>query len=28
LHHAKAAREEYATACKLNEAFCKFMPAD
>jgi choline-sulfatase len=28
LHHAKAAREEYATACKLDEAFCKFVPAN
>jgi Flp pilus assembly protein TadD len=28
LHHTKAAREEYATACKLDEAFCKFAPAN
>jgi choline-sulfatase len=28
LHHAKAAREEYATACKLDGAFCKFVPAN
>src|SRR5260221_13826619 len=27
LHHAKAAHEEYATACKLDQAFCKFVPA-
>ncbi len=27
LHHAKAAHEEYAAACKLDEAFCKFVPA-
>jgi arylsulfatase A-like enzyme/Flp pilus assembly protein TadD len=28
LHHAKAAHEEYATACKLDTTFCKFVPAD
>jgi choline-sulfatase len=28
LHHVKAAREEYATACKLDENFCKFVPAN
>jgi Flp pilus assembly protein TadD len=28
LHQAKAAHEEYAAACKLDEAFCKFVPAD
>jgi len=28
LHHAKAAHEEYATACKLDEAFCKFVPTN
>src|SRR5260221_1299084 len=28
LHHAKAAHEEYATACKLDQAFCKFVPAN
>jgi len=28
LHHAKAAHEEYAAACKLDEAFCKFVPAN
>jgi choline-sulfatase len=28
LHHAKSAHEEYAAACKLDEAFCKFVPAD
>src|SRR3984893_2844162 len=27
LHHAKAAHEEYAAACKLDETFCKFVPA-
>jgi choline-sulfatase len=27
LHHAKDAREEYVAACKLDEAFCKFVPA-
>jgi tetratricopeptide (TPR) repeat protein len=27
LHHLKAAHEEYAMACKLDEAFCKFVPA-
>ncbi len=26
LHHEKAAHEEYASACKLDEAFCKFVP--
>lgn len=28
LHHAKAAHEEYAVACKLDETFCKFAPAN
>jgi Tfp pilus assembly protein PilF len=28
LHHLKAAHEEYAAACKLDEAFCKFAPAN
>ena len=28
LHQPKAAREEYALACKLDEAFCKFVPAN
>jgi arylsulfatase A-like enzyme/Flp pilus assembly protein TadD len=28
LHHPKAAHEEYAMACKLDEAFCKFVPAN
>src|SRR6266849_4326729 len=28
LHHAKAAHEEYAAACKLDAAFCKFVPAN
>ena len=28
LHHEKTARKEYAAACKLDEAFCKFAPAD
>ena len=28
LHHAKAAHEEYAAACKLDETFCKFVPAN
>ncbi len=28
LHHAKAAHEEYATACKLDATFCKFVPAN
>jgi arylsulfatase A-like enzyme/Flp pilus assembly protein TadD len=28
LHQAKAAHEEYATACKLDESFCKFVPVD
>jgi arylsulfatase A-like enzyme/Flp pilus assembly protein TadD len=28
LHHLKAAHEEYAMACKLDEAFCKFVPAN
>src|SRR6202521_10877 len=27
LHHPKAAHEEYAAACKLDETFCKFVPA-
>jgi arylsulfatase A-like enzyme/Flp pilus assembly protein TadD len=27
LHHAKAAHEEYVAACKLDETFCKFVPA-
>jgi choline-sulfatase len=27
LHRAQGAREEYATACKLDEAFCKYAPA-
>jgi choline-sulfatase len=27
LHRAPGAREEYATACKLDEAFCKYAPA-
>src|SRR6267378_276315 len=26
LHHPKAAHEEYASACKLDETFCKFVP--
>jgi choline-sulfatase len=28
LHHAKAAHEEYGAACKLDETFCKFVPAN
>ncbi len=28
LHETKAAREEYATACQLEETFCKFAPAN
>jgi len=28
LHHPKAAHEEYAAACKLDETFCKFVPAN
>jgi arylsulfatase A-like enzyme/Flp pilus assembly protein TadD len=28
LHHPKAAREEYAAACKLDATFCKFVPAN
>jgi arylsulfatase A-like enzyme/Flp pilus assembly protein TadD len=28
LHQAKAAHEEYATACQLDQAFCKFVPAN
>jgi choline-sulfatase len=28
LHHAKAAHEEYAAACKLDVTFCKFVPAN
>lgn len=28
LHHAKAAHEEYAVACKLDATFCKFVPAN
>jgi arylsulfatase A-like enzyme/Flp pilus assembly protein TadD len=28
LHHAKAAHEEYAAACKLDATFCKFVPAN
>jgi len=28
LHRTAAGREEYATACKLNEAFCKFVPSN
>jgi len=28
LHHLKASHEEYAMACKLDEAFCKFVPAN
>src|SRR6266851_2702442 len=28
LHHQKAAHEEYAAACKLDETFCKFVPAN
>jgi choline-sulfatase len=28
LHHEKAAHEEYAAACKLDESFCKFVPAN
>jgi arylsulfatase A-like enzyme/Flp pilus assembly protein TadD len=28
LHHAKAAHEEYAAACKLDQSFCKFVPAN
>ena len=28
LHHAKAAHEEYATACKIEATFCKFVPAN
>ena len=28
LHQAKSAHEEYAMACKLEEKFCKFMPAN
>jgi tetratricopeptide (TPR) repeat protein len=28
LHHPKAAHEEYATACKLDATFCKFVPAN
>jgi len=28
LHHPKAAHEEYASACKLDETFCKFVPAN
>ena len=27
LHQASAAHEEYATACKLDDKFCKFVPA-
>jgi Tfp pilus assembly protein PilF len=27
LHHTKAAHDEYEAACRLDEAFCKFMPA-
>jgi len=27
LHQSKAAREEYVTACKLEEQFCKYVPA-
>jgi choline-sulfatase len=26
LHHDKAAHEEYATACRLEEAFCQYVP--
>ncbi len=28
LHHAKAAHDEYAAACKLDETFCQFVPAN
>jgi tetratricopeptide (TPR) repeat protein len=28
LHDEKAAHEEYATACKLDQAFCKFLPTN
>jgi arylsulfatase A-like enzyme/Flp pilus assembly protein TadD len=28
LHHAKAAHEEYAAACKLDQSFCKFVPVN
>jgi len=28
LHHPKAAHQEYAAACKLDELFCKFVPAN
>jgi Tfp pilus assembly protein PilF len=28
LHHDKAARAQYATACQLDAAFCKFVPAN
>src|SRR5450631_2561474 len=28
LHHQKAAHDEYAAACKLDEAFCKFVPTN
>ena len=28
LHEAKAAHEEYAAACKLDAAFCKYMPSN
>jgi arylsulfatase A-like enzyme/Flp pilus assembly protein TadD len=28
LHQIQNAREEFATACKLNETFCKFVPAN
>lgn len=28
LHQTKAAHEEYATACRLDAAFCKFVPAN
>jgi choline-sulfatase len=28
LHQGKAAHEEYATACKLDAAFCKYLPAN
>jgi choline-sulfatase len=28
LHHEKAAHEEYAAACRLDENFCRFVPAN
>jgi len=28
LHQPKAAQQEYATACKLEQAFCKYVPAN